>query len=299
MLNKISNLQLILGLVLLGLIYLAVVYFDSPKSEELQKQLVTIDTARVTAITIAGPDQTVNLTLENQQWQVELKSGKKVAAVSSKVEALLDQLLRISPDRLAAKDQNKWGDYQVDSTGTEIQIKESGNTTLDMIVGQSGPTSYLRLAGETEVYASDGFGGLNNKDDIDHYRDDLFVRINTDSLTSISFNYPGDSSFQIINDQGKWKFEDGTMADSLKTANYLNQLKLKHNQNFSDQDGSTIGSPLGEIVINSKNEPQVLINAYYDTADSAVFNSSLNPTAYFNDDALGEGYFIGRSSLME
>ena len=297
MLNKISNLKLILGLVLLGLIYLAVVYFDSPKSVELEKKLVNIDTARVSEIIIVTESETVNLSRENQQWQVSMKSGKKVTAVTSKVKALLDQLLKISPDRLAAKDRDKWADYHVDSTGTSIKVIESGNTTLDMIVGQSGPTSYLRLAGEEAVYASDGFGGLNAKDNINDYRDNLFVRINTDSLNSISFNYPADSSFQIINHQGKWKFEDGSLADSAKTVNYLNQLKFYNNQNFAEQDGSSLGTPLAEIVLDSKSEDRVLISAYSDTADSVVYHSSLNQSAYFNDKTLGTKYFIGKSGL--
>lgn len=297
MLNKISNLKLVLGLVLLGLVYLAVVYFDSSKSEELEKQLVAIDTAMVTEIIIASADETVNLYKQNQQWQVELPGGKRVNALPSKINTLLDQLMDIRADRLAAKDQSKWPDYHVDSTGTHLQIREGESTSLDMIVGSSGSTSYLRLTGENEVYASDGFRGLNNSDRINNFRNNLFIEMDTDSITSISFNYPGDSAFQVINDAGRWSFDDGSLADSVKVENYLDQLGLKYNDNFAGQDGGSLGPQMAEIVISSQNNPQIFIKAYNDPADSVIYQSSINPEAFFDDETLGGDYFVGQSAL--
>ena len=298
MLNKISNLKLVLGLVLLILVYLAVTYFDSSKSEELEKQLVAIDTARVTAIDISSGEETVKLTRDDQQWLVELKTGKKVKAESSKVEGLLDQLIDIRPDRLAAKDQSKWSDYQVDSTGTVLRVVEGETTTLNMVIGQSGSTSYLRLANEQEVYASDRFRGLNDKDKINHYRDNTFVEMNTDSLMSIAFNYAGDSSFQLVNQQGSWSFEDGTAADSNKVLEYIQKLDLRYSDNFSGQDGSSVGTSLAEIVVNSRNQQPESIYAYQDPADSVIYQSSLNQESYYADEKLGQEYFVGRSAFI-
>ena len=299
MLNKISNLKLVLGLVILGLVYLATVYFDSSKSEELEKQLVSIDTANVTEIIIVSPDETVNLTREGQHWEVQLNTGKKVPAVTGKVKSLVNELINIQPDRLAAKEKSKWKDYQVDSTGTTIQVKEHDNLTLNMVTGHSGSTSYIRLADETEVYASDGFGGLKNHGDINHYRDNTFVKITTDSIQSITFRYPGDSSFQLINESGSWSFADGSPADSTKTIEYLRNLNLRYNHNFSDQDGSSLGESLAEISISAKNEADLILKAYIDPADSVVYQSSSNPTALFNDKELGETFFVGKASFSK
>jgi hypothetical protein len=298
MLNKISNLKLVLGLVLLGLVYLAVTYFDSSKSEELEKQLVAIDTAQVTAIDIISGEETVKLTRDGQQWLVELQTGKKVNAESSKVEGLLDQLIDIRPDRLAAKDQSKWGDYQVDSTGTALRVTEGQTITLDMVIGQSGSTSYLRLADEQEVYASDRFMGLNNKDQINHYRDNTFVEMNTDSLMTIAFSYAGDSSFQLVNYQGSWSFEDGSAADSIKVLDYTRKLGRRYSDSFSEQDGSSVGTSLAEIEISSQSQQPVSIYAYQDLADSVIYQSSLNQDSYYADEKLGQEYFVGRSAFM-
>ncbi len=298
MINKISNLKLILGLVVLALVYLAVVFFDSSKSAPLEKQLVSIDTSKVTQLIIESLDERVNLTKPAGQWQVELPSGEKVTAVASKVNSVLGLLMDIKTDRLAAKEEEKWSTYQVDSTGTKLKVQEGDKLTLDMVVGQSGSTNYIRLAGEVEVYASDGFRGLSMHDNINHYRDNTFLRMETDSIESISFNYPGDSSFRISNMAGAWTIDDSTPADSTKIVAYIRSLSLKFSDNFASEDGSSVGAQIADIVIESENQPRVSITAYSHPSDSVIYQSSNNQEAYFNDATLGEAFFIGRSDLM-
>jgi len=298
MIKKISNLKLILGLVLLVLVYLAVVYFDSSKSAPLEKQLVSIDTSKVTGLIIETADEQVNLTKPAGQWQLELPSGKKVTAVASKVSSVLDRLMDISTDRLAAKEEDKWAAYQVDSTGTKLKVQEGDKLTLDMVVGQSGFTTYIRLAGEVEVYASDNFKGLSTYDNVNYFRDNTFLRMETDSIESISFNYPGDSAFQITNIAGSWTFNDSTPADSAKTLFYIRNLSLKFSNDFASEDGTSVGAQIAEIEIRSMNQPRISIMAFEDPADSVIYQSSINEEAYFNDTALGEEFFIGKSELM-
>lgn len=299
MISKISNLKLILGLVLLALIYLVVVYFDSSKSAPLEKHLVTIDTSKVTRVIIEAPDEQVNLTKTTDgPWQIALPSGKKVTAEANKVNSVLGQLMDIRTDRLAAKNEDKWAEYQVDDIGTKLKVQEGEEITLDMIVGQSGSTTYIRIAGEDEVYASDDFKGLATSDNINHYRDNTFLRMETDSIESITFNYPGDSSFQLANMGGSWTLDNSTPADSVKAASYLRNLKLKVNNDFAAEDGSSIGKQIADIVIVSKNQPPVSIMAFEDPADSVIYQSSVNLEAYFNDADLGEVFFVGKSELM-
>ena len=298
MINKISNLKLILGLVLLVLIYLAVVYFDSSKSAPLEKQLVSIDTSKVTRLTIQTGDETVNLYKGSGLWQVDLPSGKKVTAVTSKVNSVLGQLMDIRTDRLAATNEDKWAEYQVDETGTKLKVQEGDEITLDMVVGQSGSISYIRIAGEDEVYASDDFKGLSNNDNINHYRDNTFVRMETDSIESITFNYPDDSSFQLTNKQGAWTIDDDTLTDSVKTIDYFRKLKLKINDDFAAEDGSSLGTQMAKIEIKLSNQAPVFITAFEDPADSVIYQSSINEEAYFSDTTLGKEFFIGKSELM-
>ena len=281
MINKISNLKLILGLVILVLIYLAVEFFDSSKSVQLEKQLVSVDTSMVTQIVIQNPNEAVKLTRTGGNWQVDLPSGKKVSAVPSKVQDLLSELLHIKADRLAAKEKEKWAEYKVDSLGTKLRVHQGDQMTLDMVVGQLGNTGYIRLANETEVYTSDNFKGLSAKERINHYRDNTFVKMATDSIISLSFNYPGDSSFNLLLDQPQWMIDESTEADSSKTSDYLQNLSLKFNDNFAKQDGSSVGPKIAEIVITSKNQQQVFITAFQDPADSVIFQSSVNSEAYF------------------
>jgi hypothetical protein len=298
MINKISNLKLILGLVILGLVYLAVVFFDSSKSVELEKQLISIDTSLVTQITIQGQDETVNLYRQGSEWQIALNTGKRVKAMDAKVTAFLKQLLVIGTDRLAAKEKSKWADYNVDSTGTHIQVRQGEEISLDMVVGKSGANNYLRLIDEVEVYTSDNFTGLGINDKINNYRENTLIKVQSDSIKSIEFDYPGDSSFQLINKDGRWNYENNTAADSAKTADYLRNMSLKYNSNFAGQDGSSLGPQIAQITINVKNGAPVTLIAYADPADSVVYQSSVSPESFFNDPSIGKDYFIGRASFM-
>ena len=155
----------------------------------------------------------MNCTEHLKDGKVALTSGKRVVAVNTKVTSLLNSLSGISTDRLAAKEEDKWGDYQVDSAGTKVQVREGDKLSLDMVVGESGSTSYIRLTGESEVYASDNFKGLRGLDQINNYRDNTFIKLASDSVVAIRFDYPGDSSFQVIKQPGQWNFEDGTPTD--------------------------------------------------------------------------------------
>ena len=297
MINKISNLKLILGLVLLGLVYLVVVYFDSPKSAELERELVSIDTAKVTSIAIEDDDETVLLFKEPTGWEVALASGTRVTAKSDKVQSLLVDLLNIQADRLAAKQESKWPDYGVDSAGVSVKVMEGNKVGLDMVVGQVGTSNYIRLAGETEVYASDQFKGLKGQDQINSYRNNTFVEMATDSVETINFTYPADSSFQLIHSADGWAI-DAVAADSTKVSDYLRLLKLKYSNDFSGQDGNSLGAQIAQITITPKDQAPVTLTAYRDNADSVVFQSSVNPETFFRDESIGSDFFVSKYQLL-
>ena len=148
------------------------------------------------------------------------------------------------------------------------------------------------------MYVSDDFRGLSTNDNINHYRDNTFLRMETDSIESISFNYPGDSSFQLTNMAGAWTLDNSTPADSVKTVEYIRNLKLKFNDDFATEDGSSLGTQMAKIEIKLSNQASVFITAFEDPADSVIYQSSINEEAYFSDTALGEEFFIGKSELM-
>ena len=298
MINKISNLKLILGLVLLGLVYLAIVYFDSPKSAELERELVSIDTAKVTSIVIEDNDETVQLFKVPTGWEIALASGTRVSAEPDKVQSLLKDILSIQADRLAAKQESKWPDYGVDSAGVSVKVTEGNTVSLDMVVGQAGTSNYIRLDGEAEVYASDQFNGLKGLDQINNYRNNTFIEMATDSIETINFAYPADSSFQLNHSADGWTI-DAVAADSIKVSDYLRSLKLKYSNDFSGQDGNSIGAQIAQITITSKDQDPITLTAYGDNADSVVFQSSVNPESFFRDASIGSDFFVSKYQLLK
>ena len=178
---KLSNTALItIFIALAGII--AWVNFSDSKDEKrnFRKELVSIDTSKVTELLLypqALQGKEIKFTKQNDGW---LLNSSDTSAVLEKqaVDGLVNNLLQVKPKRLAARSEAKWVELEVDETkATRIKVKEGNEITLDLFVGkftfqqaeanpnmppqqqqQQQPvmTSFVRLAGDTDVYAVDG-----------------------------------------------------------------------------------------------------------------------------------------------
>lgn len=307
MLKKISSLKLLGILGVLILVYLASNYFSKGnRSESLRSELVAIDTAKVTKILISGPQEHLELVRTNSEWTLNLPNDKQVTALPNKVKTTLSSLLSIKPGRMATKDRAKWKDYQVDSTGTRVQIFEGEQNTLDLVVGRFGMAgqrqfySFVRLFEDNEVYTADNFMGLSGGNQSSSYRDQIVLKLETDSVTSINFTYPSDSSFQLINYDSLWLVDQKQPADSAGLASYFVGLRNVTSDKFNDEvDPTRMDKAIFELNFDSKTEGSITIQAYLmPEQDQLVYHSSLNPDAYFQDTTLvgklfkGMGHFV-------
>lgn len=176
---KLSNTALItIFIALAGII--AWVNFSDSKDEKrnFRKELVSIDTSKVTELLLypqALQGKEIKFTKQNGSW---LLNSSDTSAVLEKqaVDGLVNNLLQVKPKRLAARSEAKWVELEVDETkATRIKVKEGNDITLDLFVGkftfqqaeanpnmppqqQQQPimTSFVRLAGDIDVYAVDG-----------------------------------------------------------------------------------------------------------------------------------------------
>src|SRR5207237_8357648 len=117
-----------------------------------------------------------------------------------------------------------------DTSDTRIKIITTDNHTYDMVVGKFGYNpaarnglTYIRHADEEAVYAIEGSLSFTVNQDIDAWRNKTFITGNKDNWTSLTFTYPGDSSFMLSKSNNQWMV-NGEKADSAKTAQYFNPL---------------------------------------------------------------------------
>lgn len=300
--KKLSNGKLIGLLLALCLIYFVVDFTGSKsKSKSLRTELVEIDTAKVSKITVEAPgNKKVQLDKVKGEWELTLDNGKKVVASATAVDNALYALLSVKPSRMATKSEAKWKDYQVDSAGTRVNVYEGVDKTLDLIIGRFGMEgqrayhTFVRLFEDKEVYVAKDFMGFSVSSDASAYRDQVLARIKKDSVSTITFNYPSDSSYRLERIEGAW-LANGNPADSVTVETYLGGLGYVNGKEFMDEENE-LTVPVMSATVDMNNGQTILFDAYQKEGEW-VFHSSDNENGYFKDEAILKKVFIGLSEL--
>lgn len=298
---KITIKNLLIILAILGIGY-AVVQFTkrTGKSKSLKSELVSIDTTKVTKIAINSPDGEVLLASSGAGWKVSLADGKTKPAREGVVQSLLTSLISIKPARLASRKKDKWKDYAVDSTGTRVKVYEGEDLTTDIVIGRFGVEgqrsfySFVRLFADENVYVANDFMGMSVGKKPEDYRESVLMRLTSDSLTRITFDYP-DSAFSFIKNDKKW-FVNEQLVDSASTAKYFSDMNYLTSKSFFD-DSEVSGNPLQSITFSFSDRPDIRLDSYSMNGKSVV-TSTENKFEAFADEALNEKIFKGKSAFF-
>jgi hypothetical protein len=307
MFQKVNN--KILGIIfgILVLIGLFLFVFDGGKTERTFREvLVDIDTIKVTEILIYPKSQNhkeVKLYKEKEGWRVILPSGVSSKVLNDRINNLFAQLMAIKPKRLAARDESKWNELQVDSTGSRVKVFEGSKLALDLVIGRFSfqqprtMNTFVRLYNDKDVYEVDGFLDMTFNQGANIFRDGTVIKSDYNNWQQLQFIYPADSSFQLVKSGNSWLL-NGKLTDSLNTVNYLNRLANLSNNSFVDnvkiEPSST---PTYSLNITTSDLKFIEIKGYLDST-SSIIHSSQNPEAWFDGSSLSNTIFVGRSSFL-
>lgn len=306
--NKTLFLILLAFLAIYGLSRL----FSGNKETTFRAELIKVDTAAVSSITIdpRGEEPPFTLKKEAGQW-IATRDALNIKAAQGAVQSLLNTLSLIKTKHIAAKSQEKWAEYQVlDSTGARIQVfGEGGKAMENFLIGKfdfqqaPGPqgmpmqqqqpiiTSFVRLEGESEIYAIDGMQIFGLGQRFDDYRNKDLIRMKRE-MEVTAFTYQlGDSLIQFGKRPEGW-FAGSQLLDSMKVENYLNILRNLPGSEFADDfDELNAGQyPRQQLTISGNNmEEPFLVTVYQDTTRGKPFviRSSYNTDTYFASDSSG------------
>jgi hypothetical protein len=307
MIQEVSNkiLGIIFGILLIAGIFLFL--FDKGKNERTFRDvLVDIDTSAVTEILIYPKSQNhkeVKLFKDKDGWYVTLPSGGNAKVDAQRMSSLFAQLLAIRPKRLAARDESKWNELQVDSTGSRVKVFQDSKLKLDLVIGRFSfqqprtMNTFVRLFNDKDVYEVDGFLDMTFNQGANIFRDGTVIKSDFNNWQQIRFNYPADSSFQLVKSGNSW-LVNGKAADSLKTANYLIRLANLSNNNFIDDikiNSATV--PTYSLNITTSDLKFIEIKGYRDST-SYIIQSSQNPEAWFDGSSLSKNIFVGKSAFL-
>jgi Domain of unknown function (DUF4340) len=309
MFKKASNRLLSFVFAVLLIAAVIIFFFDSGKNERTFREvLVDFDTTAVTQIFIyskANNFKPTKIFKQDGNWFVELKNGKTASVSSQKITQTYTELLAIVPKRLVARNKDKWGEFQVDSSGTRVQVFEGDDTVLDIIIGrfnyQQQPRSvstYVRLNNDIDVYEVDGFLALTFNQNADAFRDGTIIKDNPDTWKQLQFDYPSDSSFTLSKINNVW-YVDNIVTDSTKTANYLRRLSNLSQNKFADDIVIEANqNPAYKLTITNDKLEFIEVSAYVDSTNYVIISSE-NPDTKFDGQSFGNTLFVGKSTLLK
>jgi hypothetical protein len=303
--KKLNNKTLIIILVVLVGIFAAVRIFRTPaQRSNLKKELVSLDTASVTQIKLIPKVDGTEITFKRQgsKWTVT-KFGKEYNVDLNAATGLLSQLVGLKPQKMVSKKKEKWNDFQVGDSTTSVQVFAGSDEVANLKIGRigfnqnpaqmqqqqyggggfGGAFTYVRVADEDEVYTVDGFLESTFNRSLNDFRNKTLIRLKSEDVTKISFNYP-DSGFVAEKRDKKWWI--GTVAaDSNKMKAYLNQLSFKSATSFAD-DFVANRQPDLNLVVDGTTGTLATLQAWK-REDDWVFATSQQPNVYFSSEGSG------------
>jgi hypothetical protein len=157
--------------------------------------------------------------------------------------------------------------------------------------------TFVRLYNDTDVYEVDGFLDMTFNQGANSFRDGTIINADFNNWTQLQFNYPADSSFQLIKTGDDWLI-NGVKADSSKTANYLRRLSKLSNSSFIDNfSPETFINPTYLLNISTADLQFIEIKGFVNT-EQYVINSTENPEANFDGNSVGKTIFVGKSEFL-
>ncbi len=307
--SKFSNTKLLLVLVALGAVIGIVKYFDSRKGERnFRSELVDVDTSKISSVYIypkSKKGQEVKLFKEGGQWKVRVNENKNQRVDTARIRGLFTTITGIKPGRLAARTTDKWKELEVDTSGTRVKVNEGDKKTLDITIGKFNfiggrdVETFVRLEGDDETYAVNGFLDATFNGGIDDWRDKTIIKGDKDSWTNLSFALGDTMRYQLVNQDSVWRVDGVAATDNQKVTEYFNSIStLSGNAFIDDVESTSLGTPQGLLEIEDSIGNKIKVEAFT-YGGKKILRSSVNADNLINGESLWEKVFADKFRFLQ
>jgi hypothetical protein len=300
MFRKLSPLVLFALLAVLLIAVVFILRIDARKQQgSFLRELVNVDRQKTTSIVVIPKGMAENaITLERKEdrWMVG-SQGKTFQANRQIIDELFRVISPMVPEQLVSRNQENWAEYETnEESGTRVKLYEGSKLADDFIVGrfsiqqqmmqgQQQPkiSTFVRLTGQDDVYAVDGFLGSVFPQSITQYRDQAVVNARAEDIEKISVQGDGNYNYELLREGADWVI-NGMPADSATMDLYIDVLGWISSNAFVEEEAegwTTI--PSHKMVISRKTAQPIEITAYpADTIHRYFIITSQNPGAVFS-----------------
>ena len=157
--------------------------------------------------------------------------------------------------------------------------------------------TYVRLFDDNNVYVANNFMSFSVPTGAGSYRNQKITQLIPDSVSSIYFNYPADSSFVLTKSISEAWIVDNRMADSIKIESYLGSLSRISSSMFAEDQDLTVAIPVFQVRVRTTGSDDLIVNAFAETDSTFLITSSANRDGIFQDPSLLDRIFLKKSDF--
>lgn len=261
--------------------------------------IIEVDTTRISLIEITpqkGPAYEIHHT--EGQWIVS-NGILSLPARADRLSRILDQIDTIQTFELISKQPADWDRYGLaEGAGTRIKVHLENGRQEDFIIGKTDfipelqkSIAYLRLSGQHEVYAVNGFLPFQLERHFNDFRNKTIISSALPTVLPDSYIYQSrDTQLNVpLNSENN---SPGIQPDSITLAVYFDNIRATRGSDFAD-DFDELSSERYfhqriRFFFNEKND-SLILSCYRDSTriQPFIIHSSDNPKSYFYSDSLG------------
>lgn len=207
---------------------------ETSSTESSGTMLVSYDSASVDKIEISAAGNSVVIEKQGNGWM--LASPIRYRADQNVVTAAVGKGKSIEVKNVVSSNPEKQRVFQVDSTGTLVQMFAGGNRTAAFRVGkpsQAYTETYVRKEGSNDVYLAEGMFSYQFTHSPKDWRDKSIFKSEPDIIRSVIFRY-GDTTFTVANRDSLWRVNGDSVKDQASARGVINSLANLQADDFVD-----------------------------------------------------------------
>jgi hypothetical protein len=238
------------------------------------RKLVTYDSASVDKIAVTAPTGGVVLEKQGNGWM--LTSPIRYMADQNVATAAVGKGKNIEVKNVVSTNPEKQNLFQVDSTGTLVQMFAGGNMVAAFRVGKPSSSyteTYVRKEGSNDVYLADGMFSYMFAHQPKDWRDKSIYKTDPDFIRSVTFKY-GDTTLSLAWKDSLWQLNGDSIQQQANVRGLINTLANLQADDFVDSalsaapkqvalidvDGTQIrfceGKSTGTYLVQTSQSPQ-------------------------------------------